>query len=462
MPVKPKYPRPTEETTALSGRRLLITLSVVALGAALALVTPPAIAAPSAEAVDAIGARYAEAGGAASPLGAPSGGAVDVPGGALQDYAGGAIYYSPDSGAKIMYGEILKKYRALGGPGELGFPTNDESNTADGVGKFSDFSEPGGAAIYWNPDAGAWLLTGKVLDAWRASGDVTGPFGYPASDIVSVNGVDTARFVGPDGTQIQWSPTAGLITAPPALAATLPGFGATAPTTEGTASVAIPTPTVGAPDASAPAADTSSNNNWLWWLLVPLGLALLGGPALAARPRPQAHGRPACTRSDPAELCGRPTSTSRTLAARRAASAGPGGQRAQPAHRAPRRPMRNGSLRPLRRCRPPRASQRRNSEPPKPKPTTASSPAPKFEAPPPTVDTTPERADPARARGADRCGGGRHAADGDQVRESPDANGEIEITYENNAIGANEESYDDKSDLHRPGGRRSRVEAISA
>ena len=38
---------------------------------------------------------------------------------------------------------------------------------------------------------------------------------------------------------------------------------------------------------------------------------------------------------------------------------------------------------------------------------------------------------------------------------SPDTNGEIEITYENNAIGANPESYDDKSDLHRPGGRRS-------
>ena len=115
MPVKPIYPRPTEETTARSGRRLLITLSVVALGAALALAAPPAIAAPPTEAVDAIDARYAEAGGAASPLGEPSGAAVDVPGGALQEYAGGAIYYSQDSGAKIMYGEILKKYRALGG-----------------------------------------------------------------------------------------------------------------------------------------------------------------------------------------------------------------------------------------------------------------------------------------------------------------------------------------------------------
>ena len=454
MPVKPKYQRPTEETTAFSGRRLLITLSVVALGAALALVAPPAIAAPPAEAVDAIGARYAEAGGPASPLGAPSGGAVDVAGGALQDYAGGAIYYSPDSGAKIMYGEILKKYRALGGPGELGFPTNDESNTADGVGKFSDFSEPGGAAIYWNPDAGAWLLTGKVLDAWRASGDVTGPFGYPASDIVSVDGVDTARFVGPDGIQIQWSPTAGLVTAPPALAATLPGFGATAPTTEGTASVAIPTPTVGAPDASAPAADTSSNNNWLWWLLVPLGLALLGGLLwLLGRGRRRTADlrtpdltRPTVRAPDVdvpdarmpgAPLRRAPDVNAPNLTAPRAQA--PDAQR----FTAPAAPM------------PPAANfTAPNSEPPKPKPTTVR-PAPKFEAPPPTIDTTPEP--PVRHARGERI----DVEVGDtppmeiNYESSPDTNGEIEITYENNAIGANQESYDDKSDLHRPGGRRS-------
>ena len=34
--------------------------------------------------------------------------------------------------------------------------------------------------------------------------------------------------------------------------------------------------------------------------------------------------------------------------------------------------------------------------------------------------------------------------------EGSDAAGDIEITYENNAIGANEESHDDKSDLDAP------------
>ena len=336
-----------------------------------------------------------------------------------------------------------KKYLALGGPGELGFPTNDESNTADGVGKFSNFSEPGGAAIYWNPDAGAWLLTGKVLDAWRASGDVTGPFGYPAADIVSANGVDTARFVGPDGTQIQWSPTAGLVTAPPALAATLPGFGATAPTTEGTASVAIPTPTVGAPDASAPSADTSSNNNWLWWLLVPLGLALLGGLLwLLGRRRRTADLRaPDLTRQSVrapdldvpdarAPLRQAPEVNAPRPRARCATVHG------APCAQAARRGLHSPQ------CRAPAPAP----PPPPPPP-----PPPKVEPRPPTVDTTP-----ARHAVGERVDVEVGETPPMEVKyEGADADGSIEITYENNAIGANEESHDDKSDLDRPGGRRS-------
>jgi uncharacterized protein with LGFP repeats len=78
---------------------------------------PNAIAAPSTEAVDAINDRYSTFGGAGSLLGAPVGEAVDVPGGAEQGYQGGAIYYSKDTGAHVMYGVILERYRALGGPG---------------------------------------------------------------------------------------------------------------------------------------------------------------------------------------------------------------------------------------------------------------------------------------------------------------------------------------------------------
>ena len=65
---------------------------------------------PSTETVKAIDDRYTAFGGEGSLLGAPTGVAVDVPGGAERDYSGGAIYFSKDSGAHVMYGDILERY----------------------------------------------------------------------------------------------------------------------------------------------------------------------------------------------------------------------------------------------------------------------------------------------------------------------------------------------------------------
>ena len=236
---------------------------------------PLASATPSSDAVNAINDHYTEFGGASSPLGAPTGEAVDITGGVERDYANGAIFYSKDSGAKAMYGEIFKKYQALGGPGGvLGFPTNDESDTGDGVGRFNDFTEADGTpgAIYWGPSTGAWLIKGKVLDAWRGAGGIKSAFGYPTADTTDNDNTLTSTFVGPDGTQIQWSKAAGLVTIPAALAAKIPGFGAM----EGTTSVTKPSIT--APEA--PAVEKKGGFK-LWWLL-PI-LALLG--LLAFLPR---------------------------------------------------------------------------------------------------------------------------------------------------------------------------------
>ena len=457
MPTKPINPKPMDPTASRRrGRGLLLTVSVVALGAGLALTVPPATAEPPPTAIDAISERYTAAGGAQSPLGTPTGVAVDVPGGAVQDYNGGAIYYSPDTGAKIMYGEVLKKYRALGGPGEVGFPANDESDTGDGVGKFNNFSEAGGAAIYWSPASGAWLLKGKVLDAWRASGDIKGPFGYPTADTTLANGVDTATFVGPEGTQIQWSPSGGLATVPPALAAAIPGFSASAPTTEGTASVPIPTPGVGAPSASTPSADTSSNNTWMWWLLVPLGLALLGGLLwLLGRGRRRAvetaHLRP-------------PDLTRPTVGAPNVNvpdSRAPGAQLRRvpaPEVRAPdinaprvQAPDARARFTAPTPPRPPAASfTAPNGEPPKAKPPTIP-PAPKFETRPPRTDTPP--APPTRHTLAEPIEVEVGEPPPLEINyEGSDTGGDLEITYENNAIGADQWSHDDKSDLeHQPG-----------
>ena len=243
------------------------------------LVAPNAGAVPSSDAVNAIEEHYTEFGGESSPLGAPTGEAVDIAGGVERDYANGAIFYSKDTGAQAMYGEIFKKYQALGGPaGELGFPKDDEEGTGDGVGRFNDFTEKDGqtASIYWGPNTGAWVIKGKVLDAWRGAGGIKSAFGYPTADTTDVDGTLTNTFVGPDGTQIQWSKAAGLVTIPAALAGKIPGFGTNAPTAEGTTSVTKPS--ISAPEA--PAVEKKSST-WWWW--IPIGLAVLGLLALLPR-----------------------------------------------------------------------------------------------------------------------------------------------------------------------------------
>ncbi len=219
-------------------KRISFAVAGLAFAAAGLIGAPAAVATPSADAVDAIDAKYTTFGGAGSLLGTPIAAAVDVGAGAERDYSGGVIYYSKDSGAKVMYGAILDRYKALGGPtGDLGFPTNDESDAGNGVARFNDFTAPGGASIYWSPEWGAMVLKGRVRDAWLASGGVNGPFGYPTTDTTTLSDAETGKFIGPAGTEIQWSDAAGLVTVPAGLAASLPGFRATAPSVEGTPSV---------------------------------------------------------------------------------------------------------------------------------------------------------------------------------------------------------------------------------
>ena len=261
-------------TVSSRSRRGALALGGIFIAASATLMNAPAVyAAPSTDAVNAINDRYSTFGGPGSLLGAPIGEAVDAPGGAERNYEGGVIFFSKDTGAHVMYGAILDRYTALGGPGgELGYPKNDESDTGDGTGRFNDFATAGGASIYWTPQWGASVIKGRVLEAWRQSGGITGPFGYPSTDTAIVDGIQTGKFVGPAGTEIQWSEAAGLVTIPTALAATIPGFTAATPTAEGTTSVTKPS-------TNAPSTTTTSTTSRKWWW-IPVGLAalaLLGG-----------------------------------------------------------------------------------------------------------------------------------------------------------------------------------------
>lgn len=233
---------------------ILTTLSAGAvLGLGLVATAPSAGATPSADAVNAIEAHHDELG--QSDLGAPVSDVFDVPGGAERDYQGGAIFFSPATGARAIYGPVLQRYQALGGPaGPLGFPVSDERDAGNGVAHVADFDKPGGAAIYWSPQWGAVVVDGPVLAAYRDSGGAIGPFSYPSADTATVNGVQTGTFIGPRGTRIAWSAASGVSTVPASLADTLPS-------------------------ANGHAGEAVRRSQW-WWVPAALGIGAVAAAAL--------------------------------------------------------------------------------------------------------------------------------------------------------------------------------------
>jgi len=442
---------------------------------------PAAVATPSVDAVDAIDAKYTSFGGAGSLLGTPIAAAVDVGDGAERDYSGGVIYYSKDTGAKVMYGAILDRYKTLGGPmGDLGFPTNDETDAGNGVARFNDFTAPGGASIYWSPEWGAMVVKGRVRDAWLASGGINGPFGYPTTDTATTTDVQTGKFIGPAGTEIQWSNTAGLVTVPAALASSLPGFRATAPSVEGTQSVTappVPTPTLNAPTTSVPT-PTHTGFNKLWWIPIGLAVAAAAGGLLwllgrrrsttpdVPNPRATAPVAPAPPAKksvvEPSKLTSKaeikPTPAP---AAKAAAPAVPkvtespngAGSAKAPTIPAPPPKAMPAPPKPVVASPPVRKAEPAVATPPPPKAAPAP-PTPTVPSPP-AVSTPALRVVPEVAKETTPAAVVREVTAADTPLaikyETPDpaANTKIEITYENNAIGDDQESTADKSSHHK-------------
>jgi uncharacterized protein with LGFP repeats len=136
-------------------------------------------------------------------LGYPTGDDVAVPGGFKTDFAGGSIYWSPATGPRLVRGAILQRYVAAGGPRALGFPIADDGGTADGTGALVRLQ---GGVIYWSARTGAHVVRGAILERWRSLGAQTGVLGYPTGDDVAVPGGFKTDFAG---GSIYWSPATG-------------------------------------------------------------------------------------------------------------------------------------------------------------------------------------------------------------------------------------------------------------
>ncbi|MGW0754678.1 FG-GAP-like repeat-containing protein, partial [Streptomyces sp. NPDC002587] len=115
---------------------------------------------------------------------------------------GGAIYFTWDFGGRSVRGTIYKKYIELGGPsGPLGYPTTDETNHPDGVGRYNHFRHRGQtsdtASIYWTTTTGkAWSVRGTIRQKWVSLGAEKSFLGYPQSDEYEVYGGPREDFSG--------------------------------------------------------------------------------------------------------------------------------------------------------------------------------------------------------------------------------------------------------------------------
>jgi uncharacterized protein with LGFP repeats len=108
---------------------------------------------------------------------ADDGGTADGTG-ALVRLQGGVVYWSARTGAHVVRGAILERWRQLGAQtGPLGYPTGDDVAVPGGF--RTDFA---GGAVYWSPSTGAHAVRGGILAHWLTNGGPSGALGFPVTD----------------------------------------------------------------------------------------------------------------------------------------------------------------------------------------------------------------------------------------------------------------------------------------
>jgi hypothetical protein len=95
-----------------------------------------------------------------------------------QSFENCTIYWSPATGAHEIHGDIRVKY--LERDWGLGLPVTDESGTPDLVGRYNHFANDG--SIYYTPNTGPKVVQGAVRDYWASQGWERSMLGYPVRD----------------------------------------------------------------------------------------------------------------------------------------------------------------------------------------------------------------------------------------------------------------------------------------
>ncbi|HEY9631344.1 MAG TPA: hypothetical protein V6C84_28980 [Coleofasciculaceae cyanobacterium] len=156
----------------------------------------------------AIDVKYAELGGSGGWLGAPTTPETTAPDGvgAFRHFANGSIYWSPATGAHEVHGLIRSKWSSLGWERSfLGYPLTDELATPDGRGRYNHFQ---GGSIYWTSETGAHEVHGDIRGKWSSLGWERSFLGYPLTD-ESVTPDGRGRYNHFQGGSIYWTPQTG-------------------------------------------------------------------------------------------------------------------------------------------------------------------------------------------------------------------------------------------------------------
>ncbi|WP_415830177.1 AbfB domain-containing protein, partial [Kibdelosporangium persicum] len=118
-------------------------------------------------------------------IGASKGAEVVEGGVRYKDFNNSRAYWSQATGVHNVWGPILTKFQSVGGH-KWKLPVQDATGTPDGIGAFNHFTD--GASIYWSPNTGAHLVYGAIRTHWSSLGWEKSYLGYPLEDEKSAGG----------------------------------------------------------------------------------------------------------------------------------------------------------------------------------------------------------------------------------------------------------------------------------
>ena len=135
--------------------------------------------------------RWTRIGAERSAIGDVRSGEYAVASGAAQRFAAGRIFYSSRTGARELYGYVLRKYRELGGPSSaLGFPkTAVVHRRTHRLARF----ENGG--IYFRRPADPVAVTGAIHRRFMDEGGLVSGLGWPTTSNYEVTRGQRVRFM---------------------------------------------------------------------------------------------------------------------------------------------------------------------------------------------------------------------------------------------------------------------------